>query len=136
MKHPPDGGARHPHLAADVLRPPMPEDAALHCGRAPHSAHRLDRETPRLATQRLASAIDSHFIGRARSAGCVTIRCQMTAWNASACGVTVSGLTVGTITQTSATRAVKPPSRPTTPMIPAPTCLAYSSARTRLGLTF
>src|SRR5207253_700210 len=44
--------------------------------------------------------------------------------------------TVGTITHASATWAVYPPSRPTTPATLAPTCFAYCNAKTRLGLTF
>src|SRR5260370_12169149 len=40
------------------------------------------------------------------------------------------------ITQASAACAVKPPSRPTIPRTLEPTLLAYSSARTRFGLTF
>ena len=40
------------------------------------------------------------------SSGCETSRCQTTAWNASVCGVTCLGFTVGTITQASATLAV------------------------------
>src|SRR6266436_10020127 len=58
---------------------------------------------------------DSHFISLAASAGCDTIRCHTTAWNASVCGVTVLELTVGTMTHASATLAVNPPSRPTIP---------------------
>ena len=49
---------------------------------------------------------DSHFVLFAWSAGCETMRCQMTAWKASECGVTVLGFTVGTITAQSATCAV------------------------------
>ena len=40
---------------------------------------------------------DSHFVSCALSAGCETSRCQTTAWNASACGVVWTGLTVGTM---------------------------------------
>src|SRR5919109_1030933 len=47
----------------------------------------------------------------------------------------VSGLTVGMVTHASATFAVYPPVRPTTPHTRAPTDLAYSKARTRLMLT-
>ena len=50
--------------------------------------------------------VDSHFVGAALRRGCDTSRCQTTAWNASVCGVMVSGLTVGTITHASATCAV------------------------------
>src|SRR5262249_55419789 len=50
--------------------------------------------------------VDSHFVGYTLSAGCETSRCQTTAWNASLCGVIVSGLTVGMITHASATCAV------------------------------
>src|SRR4051812_14955586 len=81
-------------------------------------------------------AVDSHLVCAAFNEGCDTSRCHTTAWNASACGVIVAALMVGMITQASATCAVNPPSRPTTPAIRAPTCLAYCSARTRLGLTF
>jgi len=49
---------------------------------------------------------DSHFGLFACRAGCETMRCQMTAWKASECGVTVLGFTVGTITAQSATCAV------------------------------
>ena len=48
----------------------------------------------------------SHFVCAVFSAGCETNKCQTTAWNASVCGVVFMGLTVGTITQTSATLAV------------------------------
>lgn len=48
----------------------------------------------------------SHFVCAVLSAGCETNKCQTTAWNASVCGVVFMGLTVGTITQTSATLAV------------------------------
>ena len=40
------------------------------------------------------------------NAGCVTNRCHSTAWNASACGVTCAGFTVGTTTHASADCAV------------------------------
>ena len=46
------------------------------------------------------------------------------------------GFTVGTITQASATLAVKPPSLPTIPMMRAPTSLASCRAATKLGETF
>lgn len=49
---------------------------------------------------------DSHFVAFICRAGWETIRCHMTAWKASACGVTVLGFTVGTITAASATLAV------------------------------
>src|SRR4051812_24213244 len=49
---------------------------------------------------------DSHFVSLAFSAGCDTNRCQITPWNASACGVTLAAFTVGTMTQASATFAV------------------------------
>src|SRR5207302_10749801 len=49
------------------------------------------------------AAVDSHLVCAAFTAGCDTSRCQTTAWNASACAVMVSGLTVGTITHASAT---------------------------------
>src|SRR5438094_810391 len=71
-----------------------------------------------------AHRTDSHLVGAALSLGSETKRCQMTAWKASVWGVTWAGLTVGTITQASATVAVKPPSRPTTPATRAPTALA------------
>jgi hypothetical protein len=45
-------------------------------------------------------------------------------------------LTVGTMTQASATVAVKPPSRPTMPMMVAPTEAATRSALTRFALMF
>lgn len=48
----------------------------------------------------------SHFVCAVFSAGWETNKCQTTAWNASVCGVVFMGLTVGTITQTSATLAV------------------------------
>src|SRR5204863_3468579 len=50
--------------------------------------------------------VDSHFVSATFSFGCDTNRCHTTAWNASVCGVTFCGFTVGTMTQTSATRAV------------------------------
>src|SRR5882672_3960004 len=65
--------------------------------------------------------IDSHFVWVCFRIGCETRRCQTTAWKASVWGVTFSELIVGTITQASATCAVKPPSRPTIPVIRAPT---------------
>ena len=71
------------------------------------------------------AAVDSHFVAVRLIDGCETIRCQRTAWNASACGVTVAGLTTGTTTHASATADVKPPSRPTIPRIDAPTRCAY-----------
>ena len=49
---------------------------------------------------------DSHFVCARFSAGWLTIKCQTTAWNASACGVTFSALTVGMRTTASATLAV------------------------------
>src|SRR5438128_259878 len=66
--------------------------------------------SPQLSLQQKSLAkiylIDSHFISLTANAGCDTIRCQMTAWNASVWGVTVLLLTVGTITHASATFAV------------------------------
>ena len=53
-----------------------------------------------------ARSTPSHLVCFAFSAGCVTSRCQMTAWNASECGVTASGLTVGTMHTASPTLAV------------------------------
>src|SRR6266446_4138957 len=97
------------------------------CGCCPHPrapgalALSLDRErdlemdTETEPKQSQTHLSDSHFISLAASAGCDTIRCHTTAWNASVCGVTVLGLTVGTMTQASATLAVNPPSRPTIP---------------------
>ena len=49
---------------------------------------------------------DSHFVAARLSRGCDTIRCQITPWNSSECGVTCAALVVGTITQASARRAV------------------------------
>ena len=82
------------------------------------------------------AAEDSHFVGFAFSFGCDTIRCQITAWNDSVWGVMLSGFTVGTSTQASATRAVYPPSRPTIPTTRAPTSFASCRAVTMLGLMF
>jgi hypothetical protein len=48
----------------------------------------------------------SHFVSAVLSAGWDTIRCQTTAWKASACGVVLAALTVGMTTHASATRAV------------------------------
>src|SRR5262249_16649817 len=79
--------------------------------------------------------IDSHFISARRRAGWETSRCQTTAWNASAWGVTVSWLTVGPTPPASAPLAVWPPARPTTPATGVRVCCAYCRARTRLGLT-
>ena len=62
--------------------------------------------TPHSTLNHSITAEDSHFVCPAFSAGCDTSRCQTTAWNASACGVTLSGFTVGTITQASAIWAV------------------------------
>src|SRR6185503_11674122 len=79
--------------------------------------------------------VDSHLVGRVWRSGCDTSRCQITAWKASECGVTRSGCAVGTRTQASATVAVNPPFRPTTPPIAAPCSRANCSARTMFGLT-
>lgn len=48
----------------------------------------------------------SHFVSAVLSMGWETNKCQMTACNASVCGVVFTGLTVGMMTQTSATFAV------------------------------
>src|ERR1019366_4505046 len=48
----------------------------------------------------------SHLVWFTLRSGWETKRCQMTAWNASLCGVMLPGLTVGTMTQASATFAV------------------------------
>ena len=53
-----------------------------------------------------ASPLPYHFVADCLTAGWDTRRCQTTACIASACGVTFSGFTVGTITQMSATLAV------------------------------
>ena len=50
--------------------------------------------------------MDSHLVWFTFKSGCETKRCQITAWNASEWGVTLFGLTVGTITHASATLAV------------------------------
>ena len=50
--------------------------------------------------------VDSHFVCATFNFGCDTRRCQITAWKASVCGVTLCAFTVGTMTQASATRAV------------------------------
>src|ERR1700732_5277460 len=83
------------------------------CGCCPHPrapgalALSLDRErdlemdTETEPKQSQTHLSDSHFISLAARAGCDTIRCHTTAWNASVCGVTVLELTVGTITQAS-----------------------------------
>lgn len=55
---------------------------------------------------RLAQTTDSHFVGADLSRGSETSRCQITPWIDSAWGVTWAGLTVGTRTHASATRAV------------------------------
>ena len=54
----------------------------------------------------LAATTDSHFVWLILTSGCETQRCQTTAWKASEWGVTLLALTVGTITQASATLAV------------------------------
>lgn len=56
-------------------------------------------EKDRATRQRTAS----HFISFCLRSGWLTIRCQITAWNASVCGVTVSALIVGITTTASAT---------------------------------
>ena len=56
--------------------------------------------------------------------GSVTSMCQITACQASACGVIVSGLCVGITIHASATDLVYPPSRPIIPRIFAPTDFA------------
>ena len=80
------------------------------CSRAPRrspaqEAGRAQQAPPGRRTARHCSRL-SHFIGAACRRGSETNRCQTTAWNASLCAVTVSGLIVGTITQASATFAV------------------------------
>ena len=48
---------------------------------------------------------DSHFISWSFSPGCDTMQCQMAAWKASVCGVTVSAEIVGTTSTSSPTCA-------------------------------
>src|SRR5215475_10345292 len=48
----------------------------------------------------------SHFVSATLRLGCEIHKCQITAWNASACGVTFSGFTVGITIATSATSPV------------------------------
>src|SRR3712207_6219136 len=74
-------------------------DAVAHVGAVEHA---VAVEEHGAAHQRS----DSHLVCAARSSGCETIRCQISAWNDSAWGVIVSGLTVGTTTQAWATRLV------------------------------
>ena len=49
---------------------------------------------------------DSHFISTTLIRGSETIKCQITAWKASECAVTVAAFTVGMMTQASATLPV------------------------------
>src|SRR4051794_7700511 len=72
---------------------------------------------------------DSHFAGAAASIGCDTSRCHTTAWNASVCGVRRAA-GAGTTTHASASSAVAPSDRPTTPNTHAPTERANSTAPT------
>src|SRR5215213_3690442 len=108
--------------------------AVFHEGLVQHAVP-VEEDCPRHAFAG-AFSTPSHLVCLAFSAGWLTSRCQMTAWNASEWGVTASGFTVGTMQTASPTSAVYPPSRPTTPNTLAPIVLAYCSARTRLGLTF
>ena len=48
----------------------------------------------------------SHFVSATLRLGCEIHKCQTTAWNASVCGVTFSGFTVGITIATSATSPV------------------------------
>src|SRR5262249_11147464 len=97
------------------------EPALIGSGHLPRGGvDSIRHELPLLGTSRSAphaasglGDADSHFVSAAFSAGCETSRCQMTPWNASACGVTVAAFTVGTMTQASATCAVEPPLPPT-----------------------
>ncbi len=50
--------------------------------------------------------VDSHFVCVTFNFGCETNKCHTTAWNASLCGVTCVGFTVGTITHAVASLAV------------------------------
>lgn len=68
--------------------------------------------------------IDSHFMAFACTRGWDTRRCHTSAWKLSVWGVTLAGFTVGTMTTTSASFAVYPPSRPTTPQTVAPSSRA------------
>src|SRR6185503_14808594 len=113
------------HGDAFPLEPRGERAADMPAGAQQYHARRPGAHRPRL----------SHFIAAALSRGCDTRPCHTTAWKASAWAVTRSGLTVGMMTQASATFAVNPPSRPTIPATRAPTALACSSARTRLVLT-
>ena len=45
-----------------------------------------------MSSAELAADRDSHLVWFAFSFGCETSRCQTTAWNASECGVTLSGI--------------------------------------------
>src|SRR5436309_3653698 len=62
-----------------------------------------------------AFIVVSHLVPAVCNNGCDTRQCQTTAWNASVCGVTRSGLTVGTTTTASPTFLAYPVSRPMTP---------------------
>jgi len=81
-------------------------------------------------------AADSHFISAALSFGWDTSKCQRTAWNDSVCAVTVAGLTTGTSTQASETRAVNPPSRPTIPQIFGADLLRILQSANEIGADF
>ena len=72
------------------------------------------RKTAPWLTGRSRCSTDSHFPGAVASAGCETRRCHTIAWNSSTWGVRRSGGASMTM-QTSASFAVAPSARPTTP---------------------
>src|SRR5450631_2256511 len=91
----------------DILDPRRRIRLALSDHRVIQHAVTIEKDRPRFHLAGLAvPTADSHFVWLAFNFGCETSRCQTTAWNASECGVTFSGFTVGTITHASATWAV------------------------------
>src|SRR5271166_3073429 len=80
----------------------------------------------------LAHRNDSHRVAVRARAGCDTSRCHTTAHRPPVCGVMWSAYSGGITTQASASWAVVPPSRPTTPKIGVPRSRASRRAATRL----
>src|SRR5262249_4442653 len=103
-----------------------------------HDAERLDSPGPDagVGTTRPNEAhVDaSHLPFAVARSGCETIRCQSIPCRPSVCGVTWAGSITGTTTHASASSARAPPSRPTIPVIDAPTSRAWCMAFTRLTL--
>src|SRR6202171_1133257 len=96
-----------PGIDFDILDPRRRVRFTLPDHRVIQHTVTIKKDRPRFHLAGLAvPTADSHFVWLAFNFGCETSRCQTTAWNASECGVTLSGFTVGTITHASATWAV------------------------------